>query len=147
MRDPLQRVTRRGGGSPQRSKRERKARQLEVQGTVLKVLDRRTECATELAQAIGDGAGVAVVAQDVGSFLQRQQHAGSAVVEGRVFTLEAYMVDQPVRRTTSDTLRLCSPCARRGRPHSLQSYDRAVSATLSKRSLDKRLPGSRWAAT
>jgi len=116
MRDPLQRVTRRGG-SPQRSKRERKARQPEVQGTVLKVLDRRTE----LAQAIGDGAGVAVVAQDVGSFCQRHQHTGLAVVKGRAFTLKVRLLDQPVRRTTSDTPRLRGPCARRGRPHSMQS--------------------------
>jgi hypothetical protein len=86
---------------------ERDAGRPEVQGTVLHVVDR----SDELVQALGGCPPVTGFDQSFGSFLQRQHHAGTAVVERRV-TCGIGMFDQPVRRPPRKSLDLLGASVR-----------------------------------
>ena len=50
-----------------------------------------------------DGLAVPVIAEVLACLVQREDHAGQTVVEGRVSSVCTCAVDQPVRRATGQT--------------------------------------------
>jgi hypothetical protein len=81
----------------QRTQRDRDAGQPEVERAALQAVDLRAQ----YIRAPRHSLAVPVIAEVLVGLVQRKDHAGQTMVEGRVSGVLNYAIGQPVRRATS----------------------------------------------
>jgi hypothetical protein len=82
-----------------RAQRDRDTGQAEIQRTTVKVVDPCAQC----IRTRFDGPAIPVIAEVLVCLMQREDHPGQTVVQGRIRRVRAGAVDQPVRRAAGQT--------------------------------------------